>query len=134
MAIINLCFVAEEIRSLLSQGRRAEAIELAAQNLRRGYHTKQFLTAAADSLKPQKRRRGRPRVAQPAHWFEIGVDFEALRGELPRPSARRDRSPTGAKIRLRGANHRRADRLLPRCVGSRSVRRRSLKAPPSTAI
>lgn len=65
------------LETLLSQGRRAEAVKYAAQQLRAGTSGPLFLAAVADLLEPKALRPGRPRRSAPVKWFEIGQEFES---------------------------------------------------------
>ena len=66
------------IEALLSEGRRSEAVDYAAQMLRTGYSDSLFLAAVADLLEPPARKPGRPAASAPADWFDIGQAFDSL--------------------------------------------------------
>jgi hypothetical protein len=95
-----VCFVESEVRHLLNDGRRAQAIDLAISHLRSGYHHKLFLRLVADLLELNEKRKAWPRPKGiPKGWFEIGKAYEELR-ELPCSGCGSFRQPLIRKMRI----------------------------------
>jgi uncharacterized coiled-coil protein SlyX len=75
-----ICPVALEVQAALDERRIPDAKRIAAEHLRRGYHSQEFLNIVAKMLqvKVQSGVRG-PKRKKPPHWLEIGNDFQELR-------------------------------------------------------
>ena len=71
---------ATEIRGLLREGRRQDAMAYAARQLRAGVDAPLFLQAIAELLDPVPARgRGRPGKESPRDWLQVGSEFEEMK-------------------------------------------------------
>lgn len=70
---------AAPIEAALSEGRTEDARRLVVDLLRAGKADRVTQAIAADLIRPPKRKRGRQKTL-PQHWFDIGEDFNHLRG------------------------------------------------------
>jgi hypothetical protein len=78
-----VCPVASEIKAALDEQRIPDAKRIAAEHLRTGYHSRDFLNVVAKILEVKKQhgKIGRkPRKSEP-YWLEIGSEIEGLRDE-----------------------------------------------------
>ncbi len=79
----NFSVAAHEIKRLLAEGRRDEAIAKVAQQLRASDDDETVRRIAADLLVPAKvKKRGASRKAAPPYWLEIGRRFDELNESL----------------------------------------------------
>jgi hypothetical protein len=96
----HVCFVENEVRHLLNDGRRAEAIDLAISHLRSGYHHKLFLSLVAKLLELNEKGKVWPRPKGiPKRWLEIGEAYEELR-DRPCSGCGSFRQPQIRKMRI----------------------------------
>jgi hypothetical protein len=85
MAVLDppFCGLSFEIKSLLGEGRRGEAVKQAAAYLRAGRgNNPTFLLVVADLLDPpikRTRKDGRPRQGAPRNWIRIAEKYYELR-------------------------------------------------------
>lgn len=75
------CLLASQVQSLITAGRRTDAIRLAVQYLREGQHSETLSRVVADLIDPDvQRKRGRPKgSAFSVKWPEIGSEYCSLR-------------------------------------------------------
>jgi hypothetical protein len=81
--VVDLSFfnaVAHDIRAMLEEGRREEAVEATVKYLRASDDEVSHI--AAHLLLPPKLKRGAPKKGAPPFWYEIGERFEKLKDEL----------------------------------------------------
>jgi hypothetical protein len=81
MAQVDFCAVAFEVRSALDEGRIPDAKRIAAEHLRTGYTSQQFLEVVAEILEIEKEVGvvGRKQQKQRPYWVEIGNAVQDLR-------------------------------------------------------
>jgi hypothetical protein len=74
-----VCTVTVEIQAALAERRIPDAKRIAAEHLRAGYHSPDFLNVVADMLvaKPIRGKRG-PKHKIPPYWIELGSEIEKL--------------------------------------------------------
>jgi hypothetical protein len=103
------------VKSLLSEGRNKEAVEMAVHCLRAQYADDQFLQLVARLLLPTKRGRGRP-PASPRYWSEIGRAFDQLEAEG---------MGYGESVQLLKSRFRRSERTVKAIVASYRAAKRA---------